>query len=348
MSGALSSALTVNLGALVGNWRKLDTMVGEGCEAAAVVKGDGYGCGAVAVGQALARAGVRTFFVAVPSEGAVLRAAIGAGPAIYILGGYGRAEAALYRDHDLRPVLNSAEQYRDWFAGPGGAAALQLDTGMNRLGMEADELASLGTVSPNIDLVMSHMGCADAPGHPVTAQQLTAFREMTAGMACRKSLSATAGTLLGPEFHFDMVRIGIGLYGGWPFEDAERVVTVEAPVIQIRDLSVGESVGYGATWVAERPSRIATISAGYADGLIRYLSHGAKAFIAGQVVPFAGRVSMDLITLDVTDVNCAPGDMVEILGPHQSIDDLAKDAGTIGHEVLTSLGARYQRRYLEA
>ena len=348
MSGALSSVLTVDLGAVTRNWRKLDAITGGACAAAAVVKGDGYGCGAGHVGKALQSAGVRTFFVAVPSEAALLRPALGPDPVIYILGGYAEAEAALYQQHDLRPVLNSAEQYRAWFSGSAGPAAVQLDTGMNRLGMEAGELAALGDLSPQIDLVMSHLGCADVPGHPVTDEQLAAFHQMTAGMTCAKSLSATAGVLLGPDFHFDMVRIGIGLYGGWPFEDAEPVVTVEAPIIQIRDLAPGETVGYGAHFVAGRPTRIATISAGYADGLIRYLSHGAGAFIEGQPVPFAGRVSMDLITLDVTDTKCAPGDMVEVLGPHQSIDALARDAGTIGHEILTSLGRRYSRRYIEA
>ena len=346
MSGTLTSELTVDLGALCRNWEKLDAMTGSGCEAAAVVKGDGYGCGAGPVGQALVRAGVRTFFVALPGEGAALRGAIGTGPVIFVLGGYAAAEDALYRAHDLRPVLNSAGQYRAWFTGPAGPAAVQLDTGMNRLGMEASEFAGLGGLSPAVDLVMSHMGCADAPGHPVTAQQITAFREMSAGLRVRRSLSATAGTLLGPAFHFEMVRIGIGLYGGFPFEDAEPVVRVHAPIIQLRDLAAGETVGYGATFVADTPRRIATLSAGYADGLIRYLSHGAQGFIAGQPVPFAGRVSMDLITMDVTGVDCAPGDMVEILGPRQSIDDLARDAGTIGHEILTSLGSRYARHYL--
>ena len=167
-------------------------------------------------------------------------------------------------------------------------------------------------------------------------------------MACRLSLSATAGLLLGPEYHFDMVRMGIGLYGGWPFLDARRVVTVDAPVIQVREVQAGESVGYGATWIADRPSRIATISAGYADGLIRALGAGAQVFLDGQPIPTAGRVSMDLITLDVTGVDCNPGDRVEILGPNQSIDDLAKAAGTIGHEILTSLGRRYDRSHVPA
>ncbi len=346
MTTSLTACLTVDLAAIVANWRALDALTAPGCATAAVVKGDGYGCGAVPVGRALAVAGARTFFVAVPSEGEILRAALGGGPDIFVLGGYGEAEDKLYRSANLRPVLNSAAQARAWFSGSNGPCAIQLDTGMNRLGMEADEFASLGALPGSVQLIMSHMGCADDPSAAVNAAQLAEFRRMTEGLAVPLSLSATAGLLLGKDYHFDMTRMGIGLYGGWPFADAQQVVRVEAPIIQIRDLAAGETVGYGSTWTAERPSRIATISAGYADGLIRYLSHGATAYIADRPVPFAGRVSMDLITLDVTDCRCAPGDMVELIGPNQSIDDLAKAAGTIGHEILTSLGSRYRRRYI--
>ena len=345
MTSTLTASLTVDLAALVENWRALDAMGSAACETAAVVKADGYGCGAGRVGRALVSAGARSLFVATPDEGRALREAVGAAPAIYILGGYGVAEQGSYVRHALQPVLNSAEQARAWFNGPNGPAAVQIDTGMNRLGMEAHELASLGPLPASVGLIMSHMGCADDPPHPANAAQLQAFREMTEGSTARRSLSATAGHLLGPDYRFDMVRIGIGLFGGWPYENARRVVDVTAPIIQIRSVAIGESVGYGASWVAERPSKIATISAGYADGLIRALSAGATAYIAGSPVPFAGRVSMDLITLDVTGVPCHAGDPVEVLGPHQSIDTLAKAAGTIGHEILTSLGARYHRIY---
>ena len=345
MNTSLAARLTVDLEALAANWAALDALSAPTVETAAVVKGDGYGCGAVQVGQALRRDGVRTFFVAVPSEGAILREAIGPDPVIYILGGYGQDELFDYRMHDLRPVLNSAVQARAWFGDDNGPCAIQLDTGMNRLGMEADEFASLGALPETVDLIMSHMGNADDPAHQMNAQQLAEFHRMVTGHGRRLSLSATAGLLLGPDYHFDMVRMGIGLYGGWPFLDAKRVVTVEAPVIQVRALEAGENVGYGATWIAQRPSRIATISAGYADGLIRALGSGTQVFLDGQPIATAGRVSMDLITLDVTDVDCSAGDMVEIIGPNQSIDDLARAAGTIGHEILTSLGRRYQRTY---
>jgi alanine racemase len=343
----LRALLTINLDAIVANWRALDALTGPGCETAAVVKADGYGLGAAQVGRALARAGVRTFFVAVAAEGEALRAAIGPEPVIYILGGYSRDTVHRYAVHELRPVLNSADQARAWFADrPGSPAAVQIDTGMNRLGMEAEEFASLGSLPESVVLVMSHAGCADDPGHRLNAIQLAEFGRLTEELGRPRSLSATAGMLLGADWHFDLSRPGIGLYGGWPFTEARPVVRLEAPVIQVRDLAPGESIGYGASWTAGRPSRIATISLGYADGLIRAASNRGRAFIGGQPVPFAGRVSMDLITLDVTDAPCAAGDMVEILGPNQGIDDLANAAGTIGHEVLTSMGHRYRREYL--
>jgi alanine racemase len=190
------------------------------------------------------------------------------------------------------------------------------------------------------------MGCADEPGHPLNEAQLVEFRRLTDRFGRPRSLSATAGLLLGPDYHFEMTRMGIGLYGGWPFAQARPVVRLEAPVIQVRELAPGERVGYAATWTAARASRIATVGLGYADGLIRAASARGVAWIGGLEVPFAGRVSMDLITLDVTDVPCAAGDTVEFLGPNQGIDALAAMAGTIGHEVLTSLGHRYRREYV--
>jgi len=383
----LSGDLAIDLDAIAANWRALDALSAPEVETAPVVKADAYGCGAAQVGPALARAGARSFFVALPDEGASLRQALGPGPTIYILGGYappspphttqspppgatqspppsggrvregGRIEqrpqidADLYPAHDLRPVLNSAAQATAWFsAHPNAPCAIQLDTGMNRLGMEVGELASLGALPASVRLVMGHLACADQPGHPQTRAQLAEFARLTEALpGLPRSLAATAGILLDPGTHFDMTRPGIGLYGGWPFSAARPVVSLHLPIIQIRDLAPGETVGYGAAWTAKQPARIATLSSGYADGLIRSLSGGATGYLDGQPLPFAGRVSMDLIGLDVTDCPAAaPGAMVEILGPHQSIDDLAASAGTIGHEILTSLGSRYRRRYTGA
>jgi alanine racemase len=193
---------------------------------------------------------------------------------------------------------------------------------------------------------MSHLACADMPAHPQTPAQLAEFIRLTALGGLPRSLAATAGVLLGVEYHFDLARVGIGLYGGWPVSGGRPAVSLHLPILQIHDVAPGEAVGYGATWTARRPSRIATLSSGYADGLIRAMGGAAKGFLDGQPLPFAGRVSMDLITLDVTACPSArPGVLVEILGPHQTIDDLATAAGSIGHEILTSLGTRYERRY---
>lgn len=345
---SLTPELTIDLGAIRANWRTLDAMTRPGCETAAVVKADAYGCGLAAVGQALAREGAATFFIAMPDEGVRLRAAIGPGPAIYVLAGYDRGALASYTGADLRPVLNTADQARWWFRDTLGPAAIQIDTGMNRLGMEADEFAVFRPLPPLVDLVLSHLGCADDVADPLTPLQLAEFHRLTDGLGIRRSLAATAGLLRGATYHFEMTRAGIGLYGGWPFEAARPVARAEAPIIQLRDVAPGEVVGYGSTWGAERPARIATVSAGYADGLIRALSGSGRAFVGGTPAPIAGRVSMDLVTLDVTGIDCAPGDMVEFLGARQSIDDLARAAGTIGHEILTSLGQRYRRSYVSA
>ncbi len=375
MDHALSGDLAIDLDAIAANWRALDALSAPAVETAAVVKADAYGCGAAQVGPALARAGARTFFVALPDEGATLRQILGPDPTIYILGGYapaspphaaqspppagGRvregvrieANQHLYSAHNLRPVLNSAAQAAAWFGDHASApCAIQLDTGMNRLGMEAAEFASLGPLPASVQLVMSHLACAEAPGHPQNPAQLAEFTRLTESLRdIPLSFAATGGILLGPGYHSHMTRAGIGLYGGLPFAAARPVATLHLPIIQIREVAPGETVGYDAAWRATRPSRIATLSGGYADGLIRAMGGNATGYLDGQPLPFAGRVSMDLITLDVTDCpTAAPGAMVEILGPHQSVDDLAAAAGTIGHEILTSLGSRYRRRYTGA
>ncbi|MEM7505498.1 MAG: alanine racemase [Pseudomonadota bacterium] len=344
----LTGELTIDLGAIQRNWRALDALTPPECETGAVVKADAYGCGIERVGPTLWQAGCRCFFVATPDEGARLRGAVGPDARINMLSGYTADEHAAFDAHDLRPILNAPEQVSAWMNGPAGPAMLQLDTGMNRLGLEPGELAEMGALPGCISHVISHLACADLPDHPQSNRQRQTFLQLTEGHGARRSLAATAGMLRGPDWQFDLTRPGIGLYGGWPYDDAARVVTLEVPILQVRDLAEGETVGYAATWTARRPSRIATIAAGYADGLIRAMgSGGATGFIHSRPAPFAGRVSMDLITLDVTDCGqVGVGDLVEILGPNQTIDDLAKTTGTIGHEILTSLGSRYRRVYV--
>jgi alanine racemase len=245
-------------------------------------------------------------------------------------------------------MLNSIDQMlRHVESLPGHAFGIQLDSGMNRLGMEPAEWSALRDIalSQQPALIMSHLACADEPDHPMNAHQLAVFRQMTDGLDAPLSLSATGGILLGSDYHFDLCRPGIGLYGGLPFLEARPVASLHVPVIQTRELIEGESVGYGNTWVADKPSTIATIAAGYADGLLRAM--GPKAYVwAGETrIKVVGRVSMDMIGLDITGLDTVP-ETVEFLGPHQSVDALADAAGTIGYEILTSLGDRYNRTYI--
>ena len=339
--------LTIDLDAIAANWRALDGMSGETVQTAAVVKADAYGLGVAKVGRALAAAGARRFFVAVVEEGAALREALGPGPEISVFSGHMSGDTDMIHDLNLVPMLNSMDQLtRHFEALPGHAFGIQLDTGMNRLGMEPGEWAAIAPIAlaQGPSLVMSHLACADEPDHAMNARQLAAFHEMTDGIDVPRSLAATGGILLGPDYHFDLTRPGVGLYGGLPYEEAKPVAFLDLPVIQIRDLAPGETVGYANGWEAERPSRIATVSGGYADGLQRHISNQAVLFHEDEPCPIVGRVSMDLIGVDVTHLREKPKSL-SMLGNNQSVDDLADVAGTIGYEILTQLGARYARRY---
>jgi len=338
--------LTIDLDAIVDNWSALDAQSGAGVETAAVIKADAYGLSAQKVGPRLKAAGVQTFFVATAGEGKALRPVVGDAD-IFVFSGHMDSDSGALESADLIPLLNSPEQVTRHFSRMAGKPfGVQLDTGMNRLGMEAGDWTALSdelmTAGPR--LVMSHLACADEPDHPMNAQQLRTFREMTDGIAHRRSLAATGGTLLGPEYHFEMTRPGIGLYGGLPYKDATPVVRLDLPVIQTRIVRPFETVGYGNTWQATVESCIATVSAGYADGLIRAMGPNAHLFAGDVACPVAGRVSMDLITVDVTHLAEVP-EHLTILGPDQGVDALADAAGTIGYEVLTSLGSRYERSY---
>lgn len=340
-----TGTLSIDLDALVANWRALDAM--SGGETGACVKADGYGLGVDRVGHALAGAGVRTFFVALAEEGATLRAALGDNPTINVFSGHMAGDAPVLAQAGLTPMLNSADQVaRHRAALPGHPYGVQLDSGMNRLGMEPAEWADLraGLEGGPLRVVMSHLACADEPDHPQNAAQLAAFTRMTQGVTVPRSLAATGGILLGSAYHFDLTRPGIGLYGGLPFAQAQPVVRLSLPVIQVRDLERGESVGYGASFIARDRTRIATVSGGYADGLIRAMGGIGSLYAGDMACPLAGRVSMDLLTVDVTQVDAVP-EHLDILCPAQGIDALADAAGTIGYEILTSLGPRYARRY---
>ncbi|HYF08150.1 MAG TPA: alanine racemase [Acetobacteraceae bacterium] len=349
--------LTVDLAAIVENWRALGAR--HGAPVAGVVKADGYGLGAAPVARALHAAGCGHFFVAHLGEGLSLRAALGRGPMIAVLGGFAPGED---EDAKLVPVLNSlGDVARHARAGRAGGeprpAMLHVDTGMARLGLDAREVDRLGADHGLLDgiallHVMTHLACADEPEHPLNAAQARRFEAACARLPpAPRSIANSSGIFLGPRFASDLARPGCALYGinptpGQP-NPMRQVVRLDAPVLQVREIAAGGSVGYGASWTAQRPTRIATVALGYADGYLRALSgQGFCAHGAAQL-PLVGRVSMDLITLDVTDhPHIQPGDRVTALGaPGLTPDDLAARAGTIGYEILTSLGARFARRY---
>lgn len=347
-SSRATAVLTVDLDAVVANWRRLAEQA-RPADCAAVVKADAYGLGAIRVAPALYGAGCRSFFVATIDEGIQLRPLLPEAR-LFVLCGVLPGTAAEFAAHRLIPVLNSLEQAEAW--GSRGEAALHVDTGMARLGLDTSALPHLGGFRPV--LVMSHMACADEPGSSMNRAQLEAFARVTAAFpGVPASLAASSAIFLGREWHFDMVRPGAALYGLNPTPGLRnpmgQVVRLQGKILQVRDVDSPMTVGYGASHRVARPGRIATVAAGYADGLFRSLGNRGHGFIAGEKVPVVGRVSMDLTTFDVSAVApeaARPGAMIELIGPDHTADDLAAEAGTIGYEVLTALGSRSHRRYL--
>jgi len=367
-AAALATAtgiLTVDLDALVANWRKLEkTAVPAEC--AAAIKADAYGCGAEPIARALEAAGCKTFFVATLDEARAARAAVPSA-AIYVLNGFFQNTGEAYAQIDCKPVIGDLNELAEWDvfcrrSGWNGGAAIHIDTGMNRLGLTITEAQGLipriNAGDHGITLVMSHLVSAEQLNSPINARQLTAFREIASLFTgVPASLSNSSGIYLGGAFQFDIVRPGAALYGINPTPEADNpmqpVVEVKARIVQIRNIERGESVGYGGTWTARRPTRLAIVSSGYADGYFRAASsndgsRGAEVVIAGKRCPIAGRVSMDLMAIDVTDLPQSAvrrGHMATLLGEGITVDELAHHFGTIGYEVLTSLGARYIRVY---
>jgi len=341
-----AARLTIDLDSIAANWERLAQL--SGGATGVTIKAEAYGLGAAPVARRLARAGARHFFVAFAEEAATVRQAVGAGAEILLYSGHLDGDAQTIRNLDLIPLLNSAEQLaRHLEALPGHPFGIQLDTGMNRLGMGAAEWSAIRDLALQARprLIVSHLACADDPPNGMNAAQLHAFRAMTEGCDVPRSLAATGGILLGPDYHFDLTRPGIGLYGGAPFAEAYPVVALDLPVIQVREIAAGETVGYNRTWAACAPARIATVLGGYADGILRQLSNRATLWAGDTPCPVVGRVSMDALTVDVTHLPEVP-EALALLGAHQGIDDLAEAAGTIGYEILTALGGRYRRRYL--
>ncbi|HET9814286.1 MAG TPA: alanine racemase [Xanthobacteraceae bacterium] len=357
--------LTIDLAAVESNWKRLAGLTVP-VECAAVVKADGYGCGLEPVTRTLHRAGCRTFFVADVAEGRRART-VAPDATIYVLNGVMPGSAQAFAADHLRPVINSTTELAEWDAFVAtknwrGGAALHVDTGMNRLGITVEEAAAIAprlqSENHGFTLVMSHLACAESPDHPMNARQLRLFRDIR--MAYRgvaSSLANSSGIFLGERAYCDLVRPGVALYGVNPTpgkaNPMRRVVELKGRIIQVRTIDKGETVGYGAAFTAGRASRIAIIAVGYADGFLRSAGTArgkpaAEVIVAGKRCPLAGRVSMDVLAVDVTDVAegaVRRGDFATLIGDRVSVDDLAAGMGTIGYEVLTDLGRRYHRLY---
>jgi len=360
-----NATLTIDLGALAANYRFLVNKF-SGRHVGAAVKADAYGIGIERAAQTLHTEGCRIFFVANLDEGVELRGILGDGPEIYIFEGVDAAHSAVFTEHDLRPVLNHLGQIEAFSAAAGQAespraAALHIDTGMARLGLPAQELAALEAeperlTGIDLKLVMTHLVSADQPDDQINEQQRQKFAQVRALFPdAEASLANGAGIFLGPDYHFDVARAGLALYGGNPIpsqtNQMSEVIQIKAKIAQVREIDSPQTVGYGATYRATGPARIATVSVGYADGYPRSLGNQGFAVLDGKKIPVVGRVSMDLITLDVSEIapdKAAVGCEVEILGGNVSPVELASAAGTVDYELLTRLGRRYHRRYIDA
>jgi alanine racemase len=357
----MTAILEIDLAAIAQNWLRLDAM--HAGATAGVIKADAYGLGAAQVAPRLYAAGCRHFFVAQLDEALAVRAML-PGAMVAVLNGILAGQEAAFADAGITPVLGSLREVALWRAQALHrerelGALLHVDTGMSRLGFDAGEVAALrddpGLLAGlRVDYVMTHLVSADTPEDPFNAEQARRFARAAAAFPrARRSFANSSGMFLGETFASDLARPGAAVYGvaTVPADHADTlrdVVRLSAPILQVRDLQAGETVGYNGFWTAARPSRIAVVGVGYADGLHRALSNRGTARFDGTPVPLVGRVSMDLTTFDVTDVAAAAGDWLELIGPGHGAAALAIEAGTNGYEILTSLGRRYQRRYLGA
>ncbi len=356
-----SSVLTIDLGALKRNYYLLASRA-HTAECAAVVKANGYGLGIEQVFHALNQAGCTTFFVATLDEAITLRM-FKQGPTVYYLNGLLPGEAEICRSQSIRPTLNDLGQIEYWAKYCSATretlpAAIHIDTGMSRLGLTPREtvavIAKPGCLEAfDFTLLLSHLACGEMPYHPMNVQQRDQFSNAADALPhAPRSLAASSGIFLGADWHFDMVRAGVSLYGVSPQPDQpnpmEQVIQLQGKIIQVRDVDTPQTVGYGASYQFNGPMKVATVAAGYADGIPRNLDDQSVAYIGNKIAPIIGRVSMDLITLDISSApEAKPGDMVDLIGPHNNLDAVAASADTIGYELLTRLGHRYRRRYIE-
>ena len=352
----VSGRVTIDLGALQANYRTLALQAPK-AETGAAIKADAYGLGLAPCAKALWDAGCRSFFVARPLEGEELRAVL-PDASIYVLDGLYTGEAEYYLQHRLIPSLISLDEAREWAAkGQGAPCALHVDSGINRVSLSYDEFAALVAQqwSLNVVLLMSHLASSEEPDNAFNETQRQRFAKARALLPnVRASFANSSGHFLGAEFTYDITRGGVALYGGNPLpgkpNPMKPVVTLEAKVLQVRDVPKGEATGYNSTWRAERDSKIALLGAGYRDGIPRRMSSifggNAQVFLNDQRCPIVGRVSMDMVAVDITDHPAKRGDWAEFFGHNISLDEAAVTAGTISWELLTHLGNRYARHYL--
>ncbi len=328
-----------------------------------MLKADAYGLGVAPVSRRLWREGARRFFVARPAEGVALRQALGPTPdaTVYVLDGCPDGSADALHAHSLVPVLNSLPQVGEWAAharrvGRSLSAALHVDTGMNRLGLRPEEARALAQSvdalrGVEVELVISHLACADAPDEAMNGAQASSFAATAALFPqARTSLGASAGLLLGPQCRGHVVRPGVRLYGGGgkdgrPDPRLRTVATLDAPILQVRNVLPGEAIGYGAAFRATRPMRVAVAAIGYADGVLRAAERTRYGWLAGARRALLGRISMDLIALDVTGCEAGPGARVELFGANLPLDEAAADAGTLAYELLAGISPRVRRAY---
>ncbi|WP_336279616.1 alanine racemase [Bartonella sp. CB175] len=358
-----TAVATIDVGALVANYKFLAQRVGS-TECSAVLKANAYEMGADKIAPALYQAGCRTFFVAQLTEALQLKAVLPSDVTLALLNGLPYDAEEFVAQSNIIPVLNSWNAIESWQnicqkKSKKFPAIIQIDTGMNRLGLNQEELQKLikqPTIFEQADIkyMISHLSNANNETHPSNYTQLAVFKTALAQLpSCKASLANSGGMFLGSDFHFDLVRPGIALYGIDPFGKSptplKPVLKLKAQVIQSRDINAEEPIGYGGSFVTRRPSTLVTLSIGYADGLLRALSNKGSIYFNGYKLPIVGRISMDSTVVDATDLRCKKpqrGDWVEIIGTHQTIEQLSKDANTIPHEILTSLSPRCKRIYI--
>ncbi len=359
---ALTPELTIDLGAIARNYATLQGLSGE-ATVAAVVKADAYGLGLAGVLPALISAGCDSFFVATLDEAIAFRR-LNSSVTLAVLNGPQEGEVSAFVEASLTPVINSLAQLERWTATAREPIYLHIDTGMTRLGLAAKDLLEIANdpdtlTALSVSLIMSHLACADQPDHPKNEDQRNRFDELRGELpAAPSSLANSGGILLGPTYHYDLVRPGIALFGGNPQPGTdnpfESVVEARAPILQVRQATANDTVGYGASRLLARDSSIATLAIGYADGIFRSMGENdardaSMVDIEGHIAPIVGQISMDLLSIDVTDIPdglAHEGAMVTLIGGGARLDNVASSAGTISYEILTSLGNRYRRKYV--